>query len=169
VLAPLLLAASVAAGPSAMPDLRLQEEWEEPGWEEEEKKPPRLFFSVYAGDAWLDGGAGRSAPNVSAEVSWAFRRLDVGLQALGYRGAGDDRNGWARVGLLRLTQRFHTWRGFDATFSLGFGAARTPAWIGWYQVAIGMRVPLGPLFLGGELSFEQLDILRVAAGLGVAF
>ncbi len=169
MLPPLLLAAALAAAPAAPPALRQQEDWEETDAEEEEPRPKRLFFSVLGGDAWLDGGAGRSAPNVSAEVAWAFRRLDVGLAALAYHGAGDDRDGWARVGLVRLTQRFHTRRGFDATFSLGFGAARAPGWLGWYQVALGMRVPLGPLFLGAELSFEQLDILRLAGGLGVAF
>jgi hypothetical protein len=41
--------------------------------------------------------------------------------------------------------------------------------MGWYQVALGMRFPLGPAFLGAELSFEQLDILRVAGGMGFAF
>jgi len=95
--------------------------------------------------------------------------VDVGLEALAYRGAGDTRNDWARIGLVKLTQRFAMRRGLEATFSIGVGAARTPAWVGWYQVALGMRVPLGPIFVGAELSFEQLDILRVAGGLGVAF
>ena len=94
----------------------------------------------------------------------------MGLAGFAYRGVrDDDPDGWARGGLVRLTQRFHTWRGFDAAFTLGLGAARAPAWMAWYQVALGVRVPLGPLFLGAELSFEQLEILRVAGGLGVAF
>jgi hypothetical protein len=95
--------------------------------------------------------------------------VDVGLAGFAYRGTPDQANQWVRGGLLRLTQRFRTWRGFDAALTLGLGAARAPAWIGWYQVALGMRVPLGPLFLGAEVSFEQFDILRVAGGVGVAF
>jgi hypothetical protein len=124
---------------------------------------------VWGGAGFLAGGTGRSAPSLSAEAAWAFRQVDVGFAGMAYRGARDDANQWMRVGLVRLTQRFHTHRGFDATFSLGVGAARVPYWIGWYQVALGMRLPLGPLFLGAELSFEQLEILRVAGGLGLAF
>ena len=33
----------------------------------------------------------------------------------------------------------------------------------------GMIIPLGPLFVGGELAFEQLNILRLAGGIGLAF
>jgi hypothetical protein len=149
--------------------LRQQDDWEEYERQEEERRRPHLLLSVWGGDAWLAGGTGQSTPNVSAEAAWAFPSVDVGLAAMAYRGVRDDRNAWARIGLLKLIQRFHTGRGFDAAFSLGLGAARTPAWIGWYQVALGVRVPLGPLFLGAEFSFEQLDILRVAGGLGVAF
>ncbi|HEX9242593.1 MAG TPA: hypothetical protein VF875_09160 [Anaeromyxobacter sp.] len=166
----LLLAAALSAGPGpAAPALRLEEDWEERAWEEEEERRPRLFLSVWGGEGFLAGGDGRGAPSVAAEVAWAFSKLDVGLAGFGYRGVRDDPSAWARGGLVRLTQRFHTRRGFDAAFTLGFGAARAPDWIGWYQVALGMRVPLGPFFLGAELSFEQLDILRLAGGLGVAF
>jgi hypothetical protein len=49
------------------------------------------------------------------------------------------------------------------------GAGRPRGWRAWYQLAIGMRVPLGPLFLAGELAFEQYDLLRLGGGLGVAF
>ena len=150
--------------------MRQEEDWSEQEWEEHERRRPHLFLSVWGGNGWLAGGNGQSSANVAAEAAWAFQSLDLGLAGMAYRGVRDDRKDeWARVGLLKLIQRFHTRRGFDATFSIGFGAARAPAWIGWYQVALGMRVPLGPLFLGAEVSFEQFDILRVAGGVGVAF
>jgi hypothetical protein len=124
---------------------------------------------VWGGAGFLTGGEGRSTPNLSAEVAWAFSRVDVGLAAMAYRGAFDDPGRLARVGLLRLTQRFQTRHGFEAAFTMGVGAARTPGWMGWYQVALGMRLPVGPAFLGAELSFEQLQILRVAGGMGFTF
>jgi len=70
-------------------------------------------------------------------------------------------------GRLRLTERFETRRGFDAALSLGIGGARSSHWEAYFQVALGVRVPLGPLFLAGELAFEQNDAFRAAAGLGV--
>ena len=53
--------------------------------------------------------------------------------------------------------------------ALGLGAARPDAWQAWFQFAFGLRLGLGPLFLAGELGFEQLDLFRLAAGLGVRF
>jgi hypothetical protein len=65
-------------------------------------------------------------------------------------------------------QRFPMRSGVEATFALGLGAARPRTWEAWFQVALGVRLPLGPLFLGGELAFERGDLLRLSAGLGVA-
>ncbi len=41
----------------------------------------------------------------------------------------------------------------------------------WYffQVALGLRLDLGPLWLGGELAFERYNLLRLLAGVGVKF
>ena len=178
MLPPLLLAAALASSPAAPasspspPPLVLHQEddWEEHGGQEE-RPPPRLLLSAWGGEGFLAGGSGAGIGLLSAEVAWAFRSVDVGISGTAYRNvpADDVVHPVTPVVLLRLTQRFHTRRGFDAAFSLGFGAGRLASWHGWYQVAMGLRVPLGPLFLGGELAFEQLDILRLSAGIGVGF
>jgi hypothetical protein len=36
-------------------------------------------------------------------------------------------------------------------------------------VALGGRATFGPMFVAGEIAFEQYDLLRLAAGLGVGF
>jgi len=71
------------------------------------------------------------------------------------------------VVLARVTQRFQTRRGLDATFTFGAGAARQVDWKAWFQVALGLRLDLGPIFLAGELGFEQDGLLRLGAGVGV--
>jgi hypothetical protein len=160
---PLLLAASLAAAPLA------QEEWETRGGEEEDGRRPHLLLTVWGGEALGSGGTGRSSGFFSGEAAWAFNAVDVGIAASGYRALRDADRTWTPVLLARFTQRFKTRRGFEAAFGFGFGAGRPDGWIGWYQVALGARVPLGPLFLAGELAFEQYDLLRLGAGLGVAF
>jgi hypothetical protein len=50
------------------------------------------------------------------------------------------------------------------------GAARpASSWTAWYQLAIGFRLDLGPIFLGGEVGFERYELLRLAGGIGAAF
>ncbi len=146
-----------------------QEEWEAPGYEEEDEHRPRLLLSAWGGEALDAGGAGHGSALLGGEVAWAFDVLDLGLAGYGYRALVDAKRDWTPVVLLRLTQRFRTRRGLEAAFSFGVGAGRPDEWIAWFQVALGVRVNLGPLFLGGELAFEQYDLLRLAAGLGVAF
>ena len=160
---PLLLAATLSAAPLAQ-----QEDWEERGADDEDRRP-RVLLSVWGGEALGNGGSGRSSAYYSAEADWAFDRLDLGLAGARYRSLADAKRDWTPVALLRLTQRFMTRRGFEAAVTFGLGAGRPDGWVAWYQVALGVRVPLGPLFLGGELAFEQYDLLRLAAGLGVAF
>ena len=101
-------------------------------------------------------------------MAWAFEHLDLGLAGYGYRGLADAST-WTPVAIVRLTQRFPMRTGIEAAFGLGFGAARPRGWEAWFQVALGVRYPLGPMFLAGELSFERGDLLRLAAGLGVRF
>jgi hypothetical protein len=162
--------AAPAAPRLGVPALRLleQEDWEDPRWEEEERHP-HVHFSAWAGEAFAGGGSGRSSAFFSAEAAWLFSRLDVGLAGSWYRSLRDASREWTPVVHTRITQRFQTRRGFEAAFSLGLGAGRPAGWVGWFQVALGMRVPLGPVFLGGELAFEQYDILRLGGGLGVEF
>ena len=66
-------------------------------------------------------------------------------------------------------QRREEGRGLDAAVTLGLGAARPDGWVAWFLFGLGLRVDLGPLFLAGELAFEQRDQLRLMAGLGARF
>ncbi|HEX9402603.1 MAG TPA: hypothetical protein VF912_21080 [Anaeromyxobacter sp.] len=160
---PLLLAASLSAAP--LP----QEEWEPPAWEEDDERRPHVLVTAWAGEALASGGSGRSSGFFAGEAAWAFDSVDVGLAGSGYRSLREAGRTWTPVLLARFTQRFKTRRGFEAAFGFGVGAGRPSGWIAWYQVALGVRVPLGPLFVAGELAFEQYDILRLGGGLGVAF
>jgi hypothetical protein len=172
----LLLAASLAAAPlstegaspGAVPDLRLQEEWESPGWDEDDEAPPRVRLTAWGGEALGDGGSGRGSGFAGGEAGWAFDSLDLSVSGAGYRNLDDADRTWTPVVLARFTQRFRMRRDVEAAFGFGLGAGRPKGWTAWYQVAIGVRVPLGPLFLAGELAFEQNDLLRLGAGLGVS-
>jgi hypothetical protein len=146
-----------------------QGEWEG-SWEEDDpEEEPRLFLSVWGGEALDEAGAGRASAMLGGEVDWAFRTLDLGVAGYGYRRLSDAEREWTPVALVRLVQRFRTRAGLEATFALGLGAGRPDGWTAWYQVALGGRATFGPLFVGGELSFEQYDLLRLAAGVGLAF
>ncbi len=160
---PLLLAASLSAAP--LP----QQEWEPPAWEDEEERRPHVLLIAWGGDALASAGTGRSSGYFGGEAAWAFDTVDVGVAGSAYRSLRDSSRTVTPVLLARFTQRFKTRRGFEAAFGFGVGAGRPNGWIGWYQVALGVRVPLGPLFVAGELAFEQYDLLRLGAGLGVAF
>jgi hypothetical protein len=159
-----LLALALAAGPPLA-----QGDWEPPPLEEQEDdgRKRRLSLAAWGGEALDQGGGGASYGVLGGEVAWSFDPLDVGLAGYAYQGLSGA-GGWTPVSLLRLTQRFPTRTGVEATFGLGLGAARPSGWEAWFQVAIGVRLPLGPLFLGGELAFERGDLLRLSAGLGVA-
>jgi len=149
-----------------------QEEWQPPPAYDEEDPGgrPRLFLSAWGGEALEEGGGGPSHGVLGGEVAWAaFEHLDLGLAGYGYRGLPEAVRATTPVALVRLIQRYPTRAGVEATFTLGIGAARPDDWVLWLQVALGVRVVLGPLFLGGELAFEQYDLLRLTGGLGVSF
>jgi hypothetical protein len=139
-----------------------------------EDQPPgderrRLSVTAWGGELLGLTRSGRQdAAHVGGEVAWSFDALDVGVLGQAARlhtGTSD----WSPMALLRLTERFETRQGVDATFTLGVGAAREETWKAWFQVALGVRVDLGPLFLAGELGSEQGDLFRLAAGLGARF
>ncbi len=140
--------------------------WDGEG-EDEDRRHVRL--AVWGGEALGSGGSGRGSGFMGGEASWAFDTLDAGVAASGYRELRDATRAWTPVVLARLTQRFKIRRGVEAAFGFGLGAGRPRGWTAWYQVALGVRVPVGPLFLAGELAFEQYDLLRLGAGVGVAF
>jgi hypothetical protein len=173
---PLLVAASLAAAPlstegaspGAVPDLRLQEEWESSGWDEDDEAPPRVRLTAWGGEALADAGSGRGSGFAGGEVGWAFASLDLSVSGASYRNLEDADRTWTPVVLARFTQRFRMRRDVEAAFGFGVGAGRPKGWTAWYQVALGVRVPLGPLFLAGELAFEHNDLLRLGAGLGVS-
>lgn len=161
-------AVDLAAGWARGARLAQGEEWELPPEDEDEGRR-RVRLSLWGGEAFDTGGNGRSSTLLGGEAAWAFDSLDLGAAGYGYRSLRDAEREWTPVLLLRLTERFRTRRGVEAAFTFGVGAGRPDDWVAWFQVALGVRIDLGPLFLGGELAFEQYDLLRLAAGLGVAF
>lgn len=170
---PLLVAAAVASvataqvpgGASYAAD---DEEWDSPSAQDDEREP-RVRVTAWGGEALGKAGSGRSSSVAGGEAGWAFEHLDLGVSGSAYRSLADANREWTPVVLARITQRFRLRHGAEAAFGFGLGAGRPKGWTAWYQLALGVRVPLGPLFLAGELSFEQYDLLRLAGGLGVAF
>lgn len=129
----------------------------------------RLSLAAWGGQGFDLGYEHRGNPPVAGgELAYAFGFGDLGVAGYGYRLRNTTAR-WTPVALVRLTNHFPTRRGLDATFGLGLGAARPDGWIPWYQVALGARLDLGALWIGGELSFEQYELLRIAGGVGVAF
>ncbi|HEY6099576.1 MAG TPA: hypothetical protein VIW03_09110 [Anaeromyxobacter sp.] len=164
IAAALAVSALLSAAPVA------QEDWEPPPYEEEsDEGRKRIRLSAWGGDAMASGGSGHASTILGGEAAWAFDALDLGLAGYGYQDLLNARRSWTPVVLLRLTERFQTRRAVEAAFTFGVGAGRPRDWTVWFQVALGVRVNLGPMFLGGELAFEQYDLLRLAAGLGVSF
>jgi hypothetical protein len=142
---------------------------EEYGWEggDDEERAPRLFITAWGGEAFdVGGGDGNGGSAFGGEVAYALGFGDLGVWASAYkiRNGGED---WAPIALLRLTNRFPAGRGLDAAFTFGVGAGRPADWRVWFQVALGVRFDLGPMFLAGELAFEQEQLLRLSGGLGV--
>ena len=161
-----LAATALSPGRLALAGANAQDEY---GWEgsDEEDGGPRLFITAWGGQAFdVGGGDGHSGSAFGGEVAYALDFGDLGLWASGYkiRNRGE---AWAPIALLRLTNRFATGRGLDATFTFGVGAGRPAGWRIWFQVALGLRLDLGPMFLAGELAFEQDQLLRLSGGLGV--
>lgn len=138
-----------------------------PELESEDEPQPHVIISAWGGTALAHAGTGRSSTILGGEAAWAFESIDIGLAGYAYQDVPDATREWTPVALVRLTQRFRTSREVEAALSFGLGAGRPDDWKAWFQLALGARVDLGPMFLGAEIAFEQLDILRLAAGLGV--
>jgi hypothetical protein len=164
IAAALALSTFLASAPLAQDSEQLP-----PYEEEREDGPRRIRLSLWGGEALANGGSGHSSTLYGGEAAWAFDSIDLGVAAYGYQSLVNARREWTPVALLRLTERFRTGRGLEAAFSFGIGAGRPRDWTTWFQVALGVRYDLGPMFLGGELAFEQYDLLHLAAGLGVSF
>jgi hypothetical protein len=145
-----------------------QESWDEPESSADEERQPRLRLTAWGGEAFDSGGSGHGSTTVGGEAAWAFDSLDVGVWGAGYREIVGATREWTPVVLARVTQRFRLRTGVEAAFGFGFGAGRPRGWDAWFQVALGVRIPLGPLFVAGEIAFEERQLLRLGAGLGVA-
>lgn len=163
--AALALAAVVGAG--AGPGAARADDWElEPTHEED--RPGRLSLTAWGGEQFNTGTNRRaSGAAFGGEAAWAFDQLEVGAWAAGYRNVRDATRSVTPVLLLRLNERFETRRGLEAGVSLGLGAAQPNTWKAWFQLGINARLSLGPMFLAGELAFEQYDIVRISGGIGV--
>jgi hypothetical protein len=169
--------ARLTVGPRAAPPSgraagvarRAWDDEQPPGYADEDEPRPHVLVSVWSGEALGGGGSGRSSSFFAGEADWAFEHLDLGVQGAAYRSLTDSTRAWTPVALLRLTQRFRGRRGAELAFGFGLGAGHPSGWTAWYQVTLGVRVPLGPVFLGAELAFEQYDLLRLGGGIGVAF
>jgi hypothetical protein len=128
----------------------------------------RLSIVAWGGQAFDTAGAGPDVPLLGGEVGWTFESVELGLAGYGYQDLrGDGSRSYDPVILARVTQRFETYRGLEAGITLGVGAARDTSWRAWFQFALGLRLDLGPVFLGAELGFEQENLLRLAGGVGI--
>lgn len=160
-------ATSTALSPGRL-ELASANAQDEYGWEggDEEDRAPRLFITAWGGEAFAIGsGDTRSGSAFGGEVAYALPFGDLGLWGSAYKIG--ERDAWAPIALLRLTNRFPAGRGIEAAFTFGVGAGRPIDWRLWFQVALGLRLDLGPVFLAGELAFEQEQLLRLSGGLGV--
>lgn len=110
---------------------------------------------------------GRSFPFAGAQLGWAFGDMEIGALVQAYHFGDAAVAPWSPVLLLRLDQRFETARGVSADLGLGVGAGRVDEWKAWFQVTLGVRLEQGPLILGAELGFEQNQLLRLAASVGL--
>jgi hypothetical protein len=143
--------------------------------EEEESyasSPPtqqHLHLTAWGGTLVDTGSQFPAAGFAGGEIAWAFETLELGALGQAYHLGRRARTPWSPVILGRIRQRFETRRGLDATVGLGIGAGRTDHWLTWFQFAIGLRLYAGPLFITGEVGFEQLDLFRIAGGVGVRF
>lgn len=169
---PLALALLLATNPLSAEEAAPVPEEETAPWSNEEE-PPRLDLKLWGGQAWADAGNGGRSETYGAEATWRFEPLDVGLFGGAYElrevdAAGVPKTAFAPVYLLRLGQRFETRSGLLASFTFGAGAVKTAEWRSWFQVALGARANFGPAFVGGELSFESENLVRLSLGLGVS-
>jgi hypothetical protein len=161
MLVPALLALSLVSGQAGDP---YDDDY---GIHDDEQGPSSPFVMTWGGNAWESGG-GVSAGVLGGEAGWSWEAVDLSVAGYGYRDL--HRKGqFAPVILGRIGQRLRSYRGLEGTLVLGIGAARTTGWATWFQFGLGVRIPLGPLLLGGEITWEQNNLIRLVGGLGARF
>jgi hypothetical protein len=171
VLAPVLSALIAAAALGSAPTFHRQSQDTGPYQDEfelEEDEPGRLRLAAWGGTL-LDVDDGPNIPFAGGQLSWAFSSVDLGVLAAAYE-FGEERAGraWGPVILARVDRRFQARPGLEAVLGFGAGAARERDWGAWFQLAFGFRLTLGPAFIGGELGFEEEQLFRLGATVGVA-
>ncbi|MFT3912529.1 MAG: hypothetical protein QM704_00145 [Anaeromyxobacteraceae bacterium] len=132
-----------------------------------------LFLAVRGGEAVGPNGGG-AHPVYGGEIGWSFEPIDLSLAGYAYKDldgkpAPGEKSQWNRMYLVRLGQRFETYRGLEGTLDLGIGAAHTDKWKSWVQLGLGVHLNIDPLFVTGEITFEQNGLVRLTAGLGARF
>jgi hypothetical protein len=160
-----LLATALAAAPAPA---EAYDPFEDPP--PEGGRMARLSVTAWGGGLLgLTGGTRSGGSLAGGEVAWSFDSLDLGVQALSAQvEAGSNRP--VPVLLLRIGQHFESRRGLEGSFTFGAGSARLGGkWQAWFQIGLGGRIDLGPIFLAAELGLEQADLVRVAGGIGVRF
>jgi hypothetical protein len=135
---------------------------------DDEDRRGRLFLGGWGGQAFdTSGTKGRDLNTLAGEVGWSFPSgLELSAYGAGYRQLRAKGSGFGPVTLARITERF-SHRGLEAGITLGAGAARTTGWQAWFQFGFNARLDLGPMFIAGELAFEQDNLLHLSGGIGV--
>ncbi len=129
----------------------------------------RLSLQVFGGElATITGSAAPSAGVYGGEVAWRFDAVELGVLGQ-YARLRTSAREWSPIALVRITERFQSRRGLEGSITFGLGTAYEDRWRSWFQVALGARIDLGPIFVGGEVGFEQADYVRVVGGLGTRF
>jgi hypothetical protein len=129
-----------------------------------------LHLSALGGVLFSTSGRSETYEFAGVEAAFVLESADLGVLVQGYHLGTQRANAeWSPVILARFLNRFETARGLEATFGLGIGAGRATGWTAWYQIVLGMRLIEGPIFITGELGFEQLDLFRLAGGIGLRF
>ncbi|MFO0585674.1 MAG: hypothetical protein U0229_25615 [Anaeromyxobacter sp.] len=164
MLAPALLALALVTGQSDPYEDDLH------GHDDNDTGP---FLAIRGGEAVGTNGGGSHAV-YGGEVGWSFEPIDVSLAGYAYkdlerRALSGEKAPWDRMYLVRLGQRFETYRGLEGTLDLGIGAAHTDRWKTWVQLGLGVHLNIDPLFVTGEITFEQNGLVRLTAGLGARF
>jgi len=162
MLVPALLALSLVAGQSGDP---YDDDYAAPDDDTQGASSP--FIMTWGGNAW-DADGGLAGALLGGEAGWSWEAVDLSVGGYGYRGLHEEGK-YAPVILGRIGQRLRSYGGMEGTLVLGIGAAKTTDWVTWFQFGLGVRIPLGPLLLGGEITWEQNNLIRLVGGLGARF
>ena len=163
MLLPALLALTLVTGQA--------DPYEDEDWEEGDSggRGAQLFVVGWGGSAFDANGNEDSLGVLGGEAGVSFSAVDLGIAAYGYH-AEEATDPWSPVVLARIGNRFQSYRGLEGLLTFGLGAARIDDdWQAWFQVALGVRVVFEPLFVAGEITFEQNDLIRLTGGLGARF